>query len=128
MFDIDFFKKINDTYGHNIGDLVLQKIAEISRSVLRDIDIIGRIGGEEFAMLLPHTNLEDSIKVAERLRIEISNGKIVLEKEVLENFTASFGVVSAHKNSTIDELLIKVDKALYEAKESGRNRVCSFKE
>ena len=128
MFDIDFFKKINDTYGHNIGDLVLQKIADISRSVLRDIDIIGRIGGEEFAMLLPHTNFEDSIKVAERLRIEISNGKIILEKEVLENFTASFGIVSAHKNSTIDELLIKADKALYQAKESGRNRVCSFKE
>ena len=79
-------------------------------------------------MLLPHTNLEGSIKVAERLRIEISNGKIILEKEVLENFTASFGVVAAHKNSTIDELLIKADKALYEAKESGRNRVCSFKE
>ena len=128
MFDIDFFKKINDTYGHNIGDLVLQKIAQISRIVLRDIDIIGRIGGEEFAILLPQTNLEDSIKVAERLRIEISKGKIVLEKEVLENFTASFGIVSAHKNSTIDELLIKADKALYAAKESGRNRVCSFKE
>ena len=59
---------------------------------------------------------------------KISNGKIILEKEVLENFTASFGVVAAHKNSTIDELLIKADKALYEAKESGRNRVCSFKE
>ncbi len=128
MLDIDFFKKINDTYGHNVGDLVLQKIAEVGRSVLRDVDVIGRIGGEEFAILLPQTNLEDSIKVAERLRIEISNEKIVLDKGLLENFTASFGVVTAGNNSTIDELLIKADKALYKAKESGRNRVCDFKE
>lgn len=128
MFDIDFFKKINDTYGHNIGDLVLQKIADISKSILRDIDIIGRIGGEEFAILLPQTNLEDSMIVAERLRIEISKGEVVSDKEILKNFTASFGVVRANKNSTIDELLIKVDKALYEAKNSGRNRVCNFKE
>ena len=106
----------------------LQKIAEVGRSVLRDVDVIGRIGGEEFAILLPQTNLEDSIKVAERLRIEISNEKIVLDKGLLENFTASFGVVTAGNNSTIDELLIKADKALYKAKESGRNRVCDFKE
>ncbi|MFA6789318.1 MAG: diguanylate cyclase [Arcobacteraceae bacterium] len=126
MFDIDFFKKINDTYGHNIGDLVLQKIADVSRTILRDIDIIGRIGGEEFVILLPQTHLENAIKVAERLRTEILNEKIVSQNVILENFTASFGVVSASKSSTIDELLIKVDKALYKAKNSGRNRVCTF--
>jgi len=124
MLDIDFFKKINDNYGHNIGDLVLQKIADISRLILRDIDIIGRIGGEEFAILLPQTSLEDSVKVAERLRIEISKASVVLEKGEV-NFTSSFGVVAASK-SNIDELLIKADKALYRAKESGRNRVCTF--
>ncbi len=127
MFDIDFFKKINDTYGHNVGDLVLQKIADTSRLILRDIDILGRIGGEEFAILLPQTNLEDSIIVAERLRAEISKQKIYLENQTLENFTASFGVVSASSSLTIDELLIKADKALYEAKNSGRNKVCFFR-
>ena len=126
MLDIDFFKKINDTYGHNVGDLVLQKIAEVSRTILRDVDIIGRIGGEEFAILLPETNIEDSIKVAERLRTEISNASVFLEKEEVK-FTSSFGVVAANK-SNIDKLLIKADKALYKAKESGRNRVCSFSE
>lgn len=126
MLDIDFFKKINDTYGHNVGDLVLQKIAEVSRTILRDVDIIGRIGGEEFAILLPETNLEDSIKVAERLRNEISNASVFLEKEEVK-FTSSFGVVAANK-SNIDKLLIKADKALYKAKESGRNRVCTFSE
>lgn len=126
MLDIDFFKKINDTYGHNIGDLVLQKIADVSRTILRDIDIIGRIGGEEFAILLPQTSLEDSIKVAERLRIEISNASVLLENSEV-TFTSSFGVVSASK-SNIDNLLIKADKALYKAKESGRNRVCTFSE
>ena len=126
MLDIDYFKKINDTYGHNVGDLVLQKIAEVSRSILRDIDIIGRIGGEEFTILLPETSLEDSIKVAERLRVEISNASVILENSEV-TFTSSFGVVAANK-SNIDELLIKADKALYKAKESGRNRVCTFSE
>ena len=125
MLDIDFFKKINDTYGHNIGDLVLQKIADISRTILRDIDIIGRIGGEEFAILLPETTLEDSVKVAERLRIEISNAAVLIEKEKEVKFTSSFGVVSTSK-SNIDDLLVKADKALYKAKNGGRNRVCTF--
>ena len=127
MLDIDFFKKINDTYGHNIGDLVLQKIADASRKVLRDIDIIGRIGGEEFAILLPQTSIKDSLKVAERLRIEISNASVSLENGVKINFTSSFGVVAASE-SNIDELLKIADKALYKAKESGRNRVCTFSE
>jgi diguanylate cyclase (GGDEF)-like protein/PAS domain S-box-containing protein len=126
MLDIDFFKKINDTYGHNIGDLVLQRIADVSRTILRDIDIIGRIGGEEFAILLPQTSLEDSMKVAERLRVEISNASVVLENGEV-TFTSSFGVVAANR-SNIDDLLIKADKALYKAKESGRNRVCTFTE
>lgn len=126
MLDIDFFKKINDTYGHNVGDLVLQKIAEVSRIILRDIDTIGRIGGEEFAILLPETTLADAIIVAERLRVEISNTSVILEKGEV-TFTSSFGVVSANK-SNIDELLIRADKALYKAKASGRNKVCTFNE
>ncbi|WP_419770575.1 MAG: diguanylate cyclase [Candidatus Marinarcus sp.] len=129
MFDIDHFKKFNDTYGHSIGDLVLQKIAEISKSILRDIDLIGRIGGEEFAILLPQTDIEEAVKIAERLRIAISKGVIVLEnREFISNFKASFGVVSNYNDmQSIDELLINADDALYDAKEAGRNRVCVFK-
>jgi diguanylate cyclase (GGDEF)-like protein/PAS domain S-box-containing protein len=124
MYDIDHFKLLNDKYGHNIGDLVLKKIADISRSVLRDIDIIGRIGGEEFAISLPCTDISEAKQIAERLRIEISKGEINLEKETLSNFTASFGVATNSDNYNIYELLNFADIALYEAKASGRNRVC----
>lgn len=125
MFDIDYFKKINDHYGHKLGDLVLQKIAEICRFVLRDIDIVGRIGGEEFTILLPQTDIQEATKVAERLRVEMSNTLVVIDDELQSKFTASFGVVEAKKSDTnIDLLLVEADKALYEAKASGRNRVC----
>jgi len=127
MFDIDHFKKVNDTYGHNIGDLVLQKIADVCRSTLRAIDIIGRIGGEEFAVLLPETDLSRAIEVAERLRKEMMQEEIVVSPETSVKFTASFGVVAInHESITIDELLRQADTALYKAKESGRNQVCVF--
>jgi diguanylate cyclase (GGDEF)-like protein/PAS domain S-box-containing protein len=127
MFDIDYFKKINDTYGHSVGDLVLQKIAEICRTILREIDIIGRIGGEEFAILLPQTDVAEAQHVAERLRIAISQGQVSVDG-LQPTFTASFGVVAAGNGSvSIDELLNHADNALYEAKESGRNRVCMAK-
>lgn len=125
MFDIDLFKQINDKYGHSIGDLVLQKIAQISREILRDIDLIGRIGGEEFAVLLPQTNLEKAFMIAERLRITISKAQIIFDKGTVFNFTASFGVIDASSNTNIDDLLIQADLALYKAKNSGRNRVCT---
>lgn len=129
MFDIDHFKILNDTYGHSIGDLVLKEIAKISREVLRDIDLIGRIGGEEFAILLPYTDKNEAVNVAERLRIAILEGKIDLgNNEILSKFTASFGVVSDEKIINVDKLLLESDSALYEAKNSGRNRVCVFKE
>jgi diguanylate cyclase (GGDEF)-like protein len=125
MFDIDRFKQVNDDYGHSIGDRVLQKIADICRASLREIDIIGRIGGEEFAILLPQTGSEEAKKTAERLRVAISQAEIVLSETVKSKVTASFGVVALRDgNFSIDELLNQVDKALYEAKESGRNRVC----
>ena len=127
MFDIDHFKKVNDTYGHNIGDLVLKKISDICRKTLRDIDIIGRIGGEEFAVLLPETDLSKAMEVAERLRKEMMIQEIVVSPEASVKFTASFGVVAInHESITIDELLHQADTALYKAKESGRNQVCVF--
>ena len=127
MFDIDHFKLLNDKYGHNVGDLVLKKIADISRTVLRDIDIIGRIGGEEFAISLPCTDVFEAEQIAQRLRIEIEKGEINLTKETLCDFTASFGVSTNSDNYNIQELLNFADIALYEAKAGGRNRVCIFK-
>lgn len=125
MFDIDLFKQINDKYGHSIGDLVLQKVAQVSREILRDIDLIGRIGGEEFAVLLPQTNLEKAFMIAERLRMAISKAEVIFEKGIISNFTASFGVIDANSSRNIDEILIQADLALYKAKNSGRNRVCT---
>jgi diguanylate cyclase (GGDEF)-like protein len=128
MFDIDYFKKVNDTYGHSVGDLVLQKIADICRDILREIDVIGRIGGEEFAILLPQTGAEKAQKAAERLRVAISQAQVVVSEGLSPSFTASFGVsVADGKDVSIDQLLNQADNALYEAKESGRNRVCLAK-
>lgn len=124
MFDIDHFKMINDTHGHSVGDLVLKKIAEICQSILRDIDITGRIGGEEFALLLPHTDPESALDAARRIHAAFSESHVQLQNGKTINFTASFGVVASGKTTTIDELLKLADKALYQAKKTGRNRVC----
>lgn len=125
MFDIDHFKRFNDTYGHDIGDLVLQKIAEISRETMRESDIVGRIGGEEFVVLLPHSDIQQAMDAAERLRVAIAKGQVRLESGLPLRFTASLGVITTRgKLKNIDELLIQVDAAMYQAKESGRNRVC----
>jgi diguanylate cyclase (GGDEF)-like protein/PAS domain S-box-containing protein len=131
MFDIDFFKQVNDTHGHDIGDLVLQKIADISRENMRVIDIIGRIGGEEFVVLLPQTDRQQAAEAAERLRIAIAEGEVKLENGLPVRFSASFGVVTLSGDSGahdrppgIDDLLIRADSAMYQAKQTGRNRVC----
>lgn len=128
MFDIDYFKGINDTFGHSVGDLVLQEIAKICRDLLREIDIIGRIGGEEFAILLPETDIQNAVQVAQRLCDTISENKLFISDKKIK-FTASFGVVFADKLNmlTIDELLNQADNALYQAKKGGRNRVCVVK-
>lgn len=122
MLDLDHFKKINDTYGHNFGDVVLKSVCHASKDNLRDIDFIGRIGGEEFVVVMPSTNKTTALFVADRLREQISNlnfdGKSGLR------ITISGGVAEAPVDGTeIDELLKKADKALYAAKHQGRNMV-----
>ncbi|TRW99737.1 sensor domain-containing diguanylate cyclase [Candidatus Methylobacter oryzae] len=125
MMDIDFFKQINDTYGHNAGDTVLKKLAAVCWQTLREVDIIGRLGGEEFAVLLPETGLEEATEVAERLRASLANVKIPQENGPPLQFTVSIGVLSlASKDGNFDSLLHLADNALYEAKKSGRNKVC----
>jgi len=119
MIDIDDFKSVNDTYGHNIGDVFLKEIAEILKTSFRDVDTVGRWGGEEFLILLPKTNLEDSKKIAEKVRKEIELYKFT----EIGNKTASFGVATHSNNESLSSLLNRADKALYAAKENGRNRV-----
>ncbi|MFU8789882.1 MAG: PAS domain S-box protein [Methylobacter sp.] len=124
MLDIDHFKLINDTYGHKGGDLVLKKLAIICQQVLREVDIVGRVGGEEFAVLLPETDKDQAIEVAERLREAIASTEVAIENGLPVRFTVSIGVTSLKgENKNLDVLLNSADKALYQAKNSGRNKV-----
>lgn len=126
MLDIDHFKEVNDSYGHKAGDIVLQKLSEVMRETLRTIDVIGRIGGEEFAILLPEADLAQAAEAAERLREKVASTDVVLEAGLPLRFTVSIGVTALTEKSEVnlDILLNRADKALYQAKEQGRNRVC----
>jgi diguanylate cyclase (GGDEF)-like protein len=120
MLDIDFFKKINDTYGHNTGDEVLKKLAKTLKTSLRDIDIICRWGGEEFLILLPTVNLKKAYKIAQKLKESIKNMQI---KQLDKNITASFGVSQVKEGDTMESAIERADKALYLAKNNGRDCV-----
>ena len=127
MMDIDHFKKINDTYGHHAGDLVLQAVGAICRRVLRDCDLVGRMGGEEFAAILPQTKPHAAREVAERLRQSIEAARIPRTEGAPLQVTMSLGISTLKEETrscNIDALISQADKALYEAKRSGRNRVC----
>jgi diguanylate cyclase (GGDEF)-like protein len=121
LFDIDNFKNINDHYGHNTGDRVLIKIAEITKDLLRKTDYIGRWGGEEFLILLPKSVKEDAAQIAEKLRGEIQN--IIFPEEF--NVTCSFGIAEYDNQLDLDDIVNNADKALYHAKNSGKNCVFS---
>lgn len=123
MFDIDLFKRINDTYGHLIGDLVLQKASELAKLNLRNTDFIGRYGGEEFTVLLPNTHLEGAKIVAERIRTSFEQAEIEPYPGKLVHFTASFGLAEFQDGDTMDSIIARSDHALYYAKETGRNKV-----
>lgn len=124
MLDVDLFKSINDTHGHKAGDAALQKLAKVCRETLREIDIVGRLGGEEFAILLPQTEPEQALEAAERLRLALANARIHLDGEEI-GFTVSIGLATLDaKHDTIDNLIHCADQALYVAKRSGRNRIC----
>lgn len=125
MIDLDHFKQINDTYGHKFGDVILEAMAQRLQGLIRETDIFGRYGGEEFLIVLPNTNLEGAVKLAEKLRAGLEAEKFTHEFFSLM-VTASFGVASSEDADVItaDHLLQLSDRALYKAKESGRNRVC----
>lgn len=125
MLDLDHFKNINDTYGHEIGDLVLNALGKVCIETLRESDMIGRVGGEEFAVLWPNTDHEQAREAAERLREAIDVAKLPLERGLPVQFTASLGVATLGSDDiNLDVFLSRADKALYEAKRTGRNKVC----
>ncbi len=125
MLDLDHFKSVNDTYGHHAGDDALRKMSEVCTHTLREIDIVGRLGGEEFAVLLPETASQQALDVAERLRRSVEMAAVNLESGASLHFTVSIGVTSfAAADFRIDAMLKRADTALYKAKNAGRNQVC----
>jgi diguanylate cyclase (GGDEF)-like protein len=129
MLDIDHFKVVNDTYGHHAGDVALQSLMVTSRQALRDWDIMGRMGGEEFAVVMPETDANQALYVAERLRKAVAATGIPLEDGKVVHMTVSTGIATANNDDvSVDTLLERADKALYEAKRSGRDKVCLAEE
>lgn len=125
MIDVDHFKAVNDTYGHHAGDVALQSLMVTSRQALRDWDVMGRMGGEEFAVLLPETDTTQALVVAERLRMAVAATDIPIEEGAVVHLTVSTGIATANDgDTTVDTLLERADKALFEAKRSGRDKVC----
>ena len=125
LIDIDHFKQINDTYGHEAGDKALQTFSSICREELREIDILGRIGGEEFAALLPETEGKTAIDVAYRLCMAVATSPITISPEIEVDMTISIGITKHMKTDrNIHEMFKRADNALYTAKKGGRNQVC----
>ena len=118
MFDIDHFKRINDTYGHSVGDEVLREVAQILAKSLRDTDIVARWGGEEFLLVLPETAGDGARLCADRIRLAVAGAALPIP------VTISAGVHQASPEESLTEILSLADKRLYLAKNSGRNRVC----
>jgi len=119
IFDIDHFKRINDTYGHKVGDEVLKELAKVIKKSVRKTDFVARWGGEEFVILALETDLEGAFKLAEKIR------KTVEEHEfpTVKNVTVSLGVAQYIDGESPEDFIIRADMALYKAKEGGRNRV-----
>ena len=125
MFDIDFFKKINDEHGHPIGDIILKFIGSSISTLLRQEDILARVGGEEFVILLPDTDIDAAYLIAEKVRSDIDSKSMEGDWEGIIEPKISLGISSLVKADTeFYELYTRADKALYEAKYSGRNKVC----
>lgn len=125
MLDIDRFKSINDTHGHAMGDAVLKAVVAACHQNLRQVDILGRLGGEEFAALLPQTDQAGALAICERVRQAVANITLPA-KEGMVCVTASLGLAELHRGESLDALMRRADTALYRAKGEGRNRTCAF--
>jgi len=126
MIDIDRFKSVNDSYGHDAGDAVIKSVAQTLQNQKRASDIAGRLGGEEFALILPEATLDSAVSAGDRLRQLVADRVITFEGRAI-SVTISVGASASHTDTAgVDELLKQADVALYEAKRTGRNRVCRF--
>jgi diguanylate cyclase (GGDEF)-like protein len=123
MVDVDHFKKLNDTHGHLVGDEVLKRLARILRRQVRPLDLVARYGGEEFALMLPNTDSDAAVMIANRLRTAIANPAAEEASSHLPVATVSIGVATARAGVSMSELMSQSDAALYRAKQSGRNLV-----
>lgn len=124
MLDADHFKNVNDTYGHEAGDRVLKALANACVAELRDVDVLGRFGGEEFTVTLPETSMETALEAAERLRVKLAATEVELDDGQCISFTVSIGASClSDQSENLADLLNRADAALYKAKEEGRNRV-----
>lgn len=123
IMDLDYFKTINDGYGHEAGDEVLRQVAQVLKNTVRVEDVVGRVGGEEFVLILPRQNLEATLDVAERCRGAIEALEIVLKDHTVLRITASFGVQLSQHHACMDDVARLADQALYVSKKNGRNRV-----
>lgn len=119
MLDVDFFKEVNDRYGHDVGDRVLVALAGLIQSCLRDVDKLGRFGGEEFIVVLPRTGIVEAKVIAERIRSKAEN----FDFKPVNQVTLSLGVIEYRAGESVSEVLKRVDMALYSSKDQGRNRI-----
>ena len=125
LLDIDFFKRVNDNFGHLTGDAVLQAVASGLQSQVRSLDVVGRVGGEEFLIVLPNTTLVDALTLADRIRQFVENMPIDFANMV-HHVTLSIGVsLLCYEDADVSQVCDRADRALYEAKTSGRNQVCA---
>ncbi|HEY7886479.1 MAG TPA: diguanylate cyclase [Cellvibrionaceae bacterium] len=124
ILDIDKFKSVNDTYGHQVGDKAIRHVVQACTKILRPYDTMGRIGGEEFAILLPQTDADEALKIAERIRQKCEADKLFINSQHL-TLTCSIGVACLQSGWNKEQLFSAADKALYAAKNSGRNRIIS---
>jgi diguanylate cyclase (GGDEF)-like protein len=122
MFDLDQFKSVNDNFGHDVGDNVIRAFVDVARSMLRPSDLLGRYGGEEFAVALPKATLEAAYVIAERIRHAFSEVGLVVREHPLVT-TVSGGVASAGEHTSISTMMRAADQAMYRAKRLGRNRI-----
>ncbi|AWK86296.1 diguanylate cyclase [Azospirillum thermophilum] len=127
LCDIDRFKSINDTYGHDIGDRVLAATAAVISRSIRSFDEAFRMGGEEFLLCLKETGADEGFQVIERLRVDLMESPVALPDGRMVPVTASFGLVEAIADQSVDEMIVCADRALYQAKNSGRNRVIRYR-
>ncbi len=127
MLDLDHFKRLNDTYGHGAGDKALQRFTMICTNALRNVDVFGRWGGEEFVALLPETDIQGAVVIAERLR-RLTADNLLTYNDHKINFTVSIGIAEFKDGETsIDGVLGRADNAVYDAKKAGRDRISVFR-